>query len=122
MFCPNCTTEFLQVTLDETCLKCRGCVNPWQPQIAIAAIDGHLRSNQIFVALKTLAEWKTIIEATVNLHPGVATLTEAYTERLLRWIYNNPPTPVQLLTVEPGENGKWRADIQLQAFLAGLVP
>ena len=121
MYCPLCTTQFLEVSLEEICPKCRGCVNPWKPSTAILAIDDYLRSQQVFVAFKSVVEWQAIIEATVNIHPGITTLTEAYTRRLLQWIYNNPPTPVQLLTVEPGDNDMWRADIQIQAFLTGLM-
>jgi len=120
MVCPLCTTEYVEVSLSEYCPKCNGCVNPWHPQVAIAAIDGHLRNSQKFVVLLSVLDWQAIIEATVTITPHVAVLTESYTRRLLNWIYNNPPTPVQIMTITPGSNDMWRGDLDIQAFLAGL--
>lgn len=114
MLCPMCSTEIQEVALDEKCQNCGGCVNPWSPQLAIRAFSDQLQAEQKLILLKSVADWKTIIEAQIPAPgPFVAPLTEAYTLRLLQWVSNNPPTPVTVIFVFPADNELWRVERSL---------
>lgn len=121
MICPKCTTEFQEVRTDERCLGCGACVNPWTPQVAIAAFDGQLKLENKLILLKSVPDWRVIIEAqnpAAATNPNIADLTDTYTQKLLEWVYNNPPTPVTYLSSFPADNGLWRVERSMeQRFL-----